>query len=327
MKNIVKCILPESVMKVLLCIIATAGLCAAETIYGDSVLAVVGETVITAYEVQMACQAPEQQLIKVTPSAELKKAVAALRRQTLDGIIEKELIYLEFKQIKATVPPSFMRDRLNKIIKTQAGGDQEKFEEMLHMDNMTLDELKERLNKDVAIEAMVYEKTRRGVQFSDPQAAEYFEAHKGEYARKASYRVEVIMLKKDKHTEDEIFELQKTIRVALSDGEEFGNLARKYSDGANAANGGDQGWQQDMNEQLLSVVKTLNVGEVYQDNLEIGKNIYIVRLAELLPGSEGTLTPELLGEVKERMVKEEQQRRYDAFIAELKMKYPVRRMD
>lgn len=296
-------------------------------IYGDSAVAIVGDRVITAFELQQASQVAEKNALAQALPSEIRKTQLQVRRSVLDRMIDDELVYQEFKRMKAKIPQSFVNDRLNKIIKMQAEGDRSKFEDMLHAENMTMDEFKERLTRNIAVEALLFERVKRGIQFSRRQIEEYFAEHMGDFSRLPNYRIEVIMLRGDRHTSEELEDFCRQIRAELNEGEAFSNLARKYSEGANALEGGDQGWKSEMNEQLMAVVKKLKVGEISNENLKLGNNIYLVRLAEFQPGSSAELTDEIAEEIRNRMIEAEESKRYDAFIEELKMKYAVRRMD
>ena len=135
------------------------------------------------------------------------------------------------------------------------------------------------------------------------------------------------MLRGNRHDQAEMERLCREIRGELDEGESFANLARKYSEGANASEGGDQGWRTEMSAELMDVVSKMKPGEIWPDNLKLGNNLYLVRLAEFQPGSDVEMTSDIAKEIRKRLETEEEARRYDAFIAELKMKFAVRRMD
>ena len=298
-----------------------------ETVYGDAVLAIVGDKVITTYDLHAASRQEEQLALQNVPASEYEKTLLKVRDRVLTQLIDKELVFLEFQSMKASLPPTMMQERLDKIILKNAGGDRAKFEEMLHETNTTMDEFKERLFKDICVEALLHEKTRRGVQFSLPQIREYYDQHLDEFRTEPQYRLEVILLRKSQHSVEEIEQILQKIRQELEEGTPFPELARKYSEGANASGGGDQGWKTSMNEKLMEAIKGLKPGEICPKPLDLGNSVYLIRLAEYLPGGTVEFTSDLSEKIRAFLTAKEEQERYDKFIRELRMKYNVRRFD
>jgi len=298
-----------------------------DAVYGDAVLAIVGDTVITTYDLHLASRQEEIHALQQVPASEYDKAILQVRDKVLSQLIDRELVFLEFQSLKAQLPPAAVQERLDKIILARAGGDRAKFEELLHESNMTMDEFKEKLFKDVCVDALLHEKTQRGIQFSQPQLREYYDKHPDVFQTEPQYRLEVILLRKAKHTDEEIKQLFQQIRGELEEGAPFPELAKKYSEGANASGGGDQGWKASMNERLLKAIKGLKPGEICPEELDLGNSVYLVRLAEVMPGGKIPFTQETAEKIRTVLTAREESERYDKFIRELRMKYSVRRFD
>ena len=82
---------------------------------------------------------------------------------------------------------------------------------------------------------------------------EYFQKHQSQFATPLRYRVQVIMLPADGEGQKTCGELQE----ALAKGADFGELARKHSQGPNQDKGGDLGWLETMAPALKEVVERL----------------------------------------------------------------------
>lgn len=294
--------------------------------YGDSILAVVGEKVITAYEVMQASSQEEARLPRDLSLQQRSDEVVAIRRRILSNMIDHELVWLEFQALKAKVPESVLQERLNQIIIAQGRGDRAKFEEMLYREQMTLQDFKERLRKNLAVDMLLYDRVNRGITISPLKIQQYYESHAAEFNHVAQYRLEVILLKKDGRYKDNLPATLQEIQTKLKSGTSFADLARQYSEGANAEQGGDQGWMTDMNEKLQKLVVTMKPGEVAAEPLDLGSSLYLVRLAEFSPGND-SLTPETEEKIRNILVAEEESRRYEKFLRELRLKYPFKRMD
>ena len=301
----------------------------AESIYySDSVLAQIDDTVITSYEVKQYAEKQEAALRQQYKGNELVEKIVELRKYVLNTLIEHELIYMEFKSMKATVPPFLIQERLDDLIMSTSGGDLQEFENTLNIrEKMTMKELKEKITKDIAVELLRRDRVTKGIIISDTDIDEYYKNNAMEFIRPRSFRFSVILIKKNGRYADKIKQVCDDITQKLKNGESFSDLAKKYSEGANAENGGDQGWMVRVNEQLLEVIDKLEPGQTWPNPIDLGYNIYFLHVSDIDGGGIPDLNAELRKTIKEKMTKIEEKKKYDAFIKELYMKYPVKRMD
>ena len=293
----------------------------------DALLAVVGDTVITFHDLQQATAYQETMLAQKLRGHELETQVMALRRQALDALIDKELIFLEFKELKAKVPQTLLQERLNYIIAKRTNGNVQLFEELLSKEGHTMREFRDRLSKEIAVELLVREKTARGNLIPDSEVEALYEAQKQQMAQPDRYHIAVIQIGdsgkyagKQKETLDEII-------AKLKEGTPFDELAQAYSeDESTASKGGDMGWMTHPAPKLLEALATLKPGQTGTTPVAIGRNAYIIRLIEKENGGIPPLTPELKGKLRQILQQMEEKKRYDAFVKTLYIKYPVRRI-
>ena len=297
--------------------------------YSDAVLAQIDDQVITSYEVRQHAEKHEAALRQQFKGQELVDKIVELRKQVLDTLIERELIYMEFKNMKATVPPFLIQERLDDLIMATSGGDLREFENTLNIrEKMTMSELKDRISKDIAIELLKQNRVTKGILIADSDIDDYYKHNATDFIRPRSFRYSVIQIKKvGGRYGNKIKEVCDDIAKKLTDGEPFDELAKKYSEGANAENGGDQGWMVRVNEQLLEVINKMEPGQTWPKPIDLGYNIYFLHVNEIDGGGIPELTPELRKKIKEKLTKLEEKKKYDAFIKELSMKYPVKRMN
>lgn len=288
---------------------------------GDSVLARIGDKVITSYDVRTASESKETALPTNLSQHQRMEAVAEIRAKVLEDLIVNELVWLDYKDLKVKVPQAVIQERIDQVIKSTANSDEERFRDILHQRNTTYQEFEEEIIKQTAIEMLLYERTRRNIFITSAQIQRYFNEHRQDYAQSARHHVQAIMLKKENATSELIAE----IRGALSKGEDFAVVARKYSQGANASEGGDLGWMDSIAPALEKCLAKLKPGEISSEDLELGSGIYIVKLLENQGGGDAELTPEIKKEIKKILVDIEANRKREEYIKTLYMKYPIRR--
>jgi parvulin-like peptidyl-prolyl isomerase len=96
----------------------------------------------------------------------------------------------------------------------------------------------------------------QGVRVSEEQAQQYYDSHRGELASGEEVRLRIIAVKDKPAAEEALASLRK--------GASFAQVARRRSEGARAAQGGDTGWvdSRSLPEPLQKAVPRLKPGDV-----------------------------------------------------------------
>ncbi len=292
----------------------------AQDLLGDAVLAKVGDKVFTSYDVRQASASAERELSATLSEAERMEAVAEIRKSTLDSMVLTELVWMDFKALKGKIPTSILQERIDQIVQSQAGASEERLRDMLHQQNMTYKEFEDNLAKQLGVEMLLYDRTRRNIFVTDEQIQKYYDEHKQDFLQKRRFHVEAIMLPLT--TEGRA--TATAIREELAQGTPFAELAKKHSVGANAEQGGDLGWLETMAPQLQAVVDALKPSEIAKEPLVLGSSLYLVRLAGVEGGEIPALDAKLQTVIKQILVEQEADRRLGEYRKTLFMKYPVR---
>lgn len=295
--------------------------------FSDAFLAVVGDKVITFFDLQQMIGADEVRLNAAYSGKELEEKVAALRKQGLDTLIEHELMYREFQALGAKVPVEMLQERINSIVQNVSGGNVVKFEDYLHSRGMTMEKYREQLSKNLAVELLTRDRISRGNVVSDARVQDFFQREKAKLAIPRRFRIAVIQLGKEGKYKDRVDVVYNEIMDKMKNGTPFEELVKEYSEGSNVEKGGDQGWLNGMHENIMDVIKNLEPGQTADKMANIGSNFYIVKVLDVEAGGVPELTPELTEKIRQKLIKDEETRRYKAYIRELYMKFPVRRMD
>lgn len=291
------------------------------------VLAVVADKVFTSVDVRASIKKELDKLQRELPAKEYKQYSAKLMKNALDAMINKELIYLDFKDLKATIPTAIIQERFDAAVSDIAGGDIILFEEKLYKDGMSITEYKERIHKEIAVEMLLRNKIRNGVSISDSAIETYYQEHRFDMVKPSRYHIAIILIRGNGRHADNAPEIIATIQSALKNGTPFEDLAKKYSEDPHAQEGGDQGWMASLNETILNAVNALPKNGVTPVPVKIGSNAYFIKVHDIEAGGVPPLNSELQEQIKDTLVKLEEKNRLEAYLNELHMKYPVRRMD
>ncbi len=292
---------------------------------GDSVVAVVEGEVITVHDVAEYTAREEARLRSEVPGEEVRKQIGELRRFALRRLIDRELVYAEFKKLGAKVPFDLLQARMDEIIASRAGGDRVKFEEMLAAENLTFAEFEEKVRKQVAVDLLLYDRVSRGLTIGPERVDAYYREHSAELAQKPAIRLQAIVLKKtDGKYSDRLDAVVAEICEKLKAGTSFEELARTYSEGPRAEEGGDQGWITAPSGKLLEAIQGLPIGGVSATAVDLGSNLYIVKVTDRRGESVPQLDDALRKRIEEILRREEENRRYEAFVSELRRKYYVK---
>ncbi|MBR4125935.1 MAG: SurA N-terminal domain-containing protein [Victivallales bacterium] len=289
--------------------------------YIDTVRAMVGDTVVTDYDLRQATKAAIEALPSTLTPEERQAEIQKLQDNALDLAIDQELIYLDFQDLKGKVPMDQIQEQINHIVTEQAGGSEERFREMLHRENITYKEFQERIRKRLAVDWLRADRSRNGISITDEQILMYLVEHRHDFDTPVSYHVQIIQLRNDGKYAGKIDETFALIRQRLRNGEAFAKLAELYSEGPTT----DLGWRTSLAPALQKVIGLLKPGEIYWENLPLGDSTYLVRLAGRKGGPVTNLTPELAEQIEDILFAKAAEANYKKYIESLYMKYPVQR--
>lgn len=111
----------------------------------------------------------------------------------------------------------------------------------------------------------------------------YYEEHREEFMKPSKYSVRQIIVWRSRYaTAEEARKKLKTIQEKLKKGTDFAGIARKYSDGPHAKDGGDWGFVRsvDLVGELGGILRGMEVGEV-RGPVETNVGFHFVKLVDV----------------------------------------------
>ncbi len=299
-------------------IILLAGLnCAAAPERGnfDAIIAIVNSDIIMESDIQEALlpfflQEPEVQ------GEELEKKLAELRQNVIRQLIQEKMMYQEAQRQNIKVQDAHIEGKI-KMFESEAGGTEE-FEKNLKAQGWTKKRFKKRLKEQTAIR-IIFDKEVVGKAIVTPkeikdfydQHPEFFKKNEEVYLRKITLR------KEENQTEDSFNKTAEEVSSLLRQGEDFSEVAKKYSKDAFAKEGGSVGWIEKgkMLKEIEDIVFSLKQ-EQTSNPIKINSNYYIFKVEDHRPGY-AILFEEAQDKIRMTLEKEKIQDRFSEFIGEL----------
>ena len=255
--------------------------------------------------------------------AELQK----VRRESLDNLIEQELIMKEYEPYKANFDAkvkNYAEEAVkNRFIAKMFNGDRERFLKELANSGISYRKFFEIQKKNVIAEMM------RG-QFARPDSAVITEEEKNSYLQKHAddfrtggkvklWAITIPGAAEGATVEGQL-QLAKEIRTKLSKGDDFASLARTYSQDFKREEGGNRGWleKKDLPPPMWAIVSKQKTGTI-SDVTPFAGDFYIFWVEATQPGQ---MRPaeEVDAEVIRRIEGERRKVASDAWIDKLKKK-------
>jgi hypothetical protein len=255
------------------------------------------EPIATVDGIAITRYALDDAVATLLPYASLHKSVSErryeqTRQKALDQLIDIELIFKDAKKRKkAKAPKAEINKRIELIKENLPPG--ASLEEMLKKSDIGMDGLRAEINKTIVIRM---EKDAKKTELEKKSAKtvnkafmmKYYKNNIEKFKEPKRIRLSNILLKSDPSggptgwtkTQDEILVILKEAR----EGADFAELARKYSQGPSAANGGDMGWTHEgsLLEELDHAASSLKKGEISEPVMTI-YGFHLLKLVDATP--------------------------------------------
>jgi peptidyl-prolyl cis-trans isomerase SurA len=240
----------------------------------DKTAAIVGDSVILESELKKRLA----RIAKQQPETKLTDKVV---RQIIDQLILEELQLQIARRVNLTIPDAEVETAIDNIKRTIAK-ENLSFEQFLLSQNSTEAELRQNIERDIKIKRVQKGRLSSRIQVTDREIDEFLKSKAGQEWLKIRYRLNHILLPVQGDNEAQIVQLaEKIITSAQSQQASFEALAAKFSQGPNAAKGGDLGWREksDLPELFVQQVGALEAGEISRP-FKSNAGIHILKLTQ-----------------------------------------------
>ena len=249
----------------------------------EQVLVKVNGDIITKTELEASqVQALRQRLNgqQIDPAtlkndAQLKQALAEVTPLVLVGMVDNLLLLQHGKELNLHLTDDQFKQVVANIRKEQGLTDEKKFQDALAQENMTMDDLRKNLEKQMIIEQVQRQEVGSKLNITEEEARQYYARHPEEFTDPATITLREILVEVpaaaggtgvNAAADQEALKKIEDIRARALRAEDFVKLVQENSASASKANGGLIGpfSHDDMSPALQGMIDKMKPGEITQ---------------------------------------------------------------
>ena len=204
--------------------------------------------------------------------------VSIQKLEVLRSLIDNEIMQQRAEKTGLMATDGDVESKLNEL---RAPYTKEQFDQQLKTRNMTVDELKVQLRKDLSVQKLFNKEITSKINITDADVSSFYAANRKEFnlAEPQIHLMQIVVtptadpnarnLKGDKaKTEDEARKKIQALEARVKQGQDFAMIAQNYSEDSNtAASGGDLGYVPESalektGPELFKLILSLQPGQV-----------------------------------------------------------------
>jgi peptidyl-prolyl cis-trans isomerase SurA len=289
----------------------------------ERIVAVVNSDVITLSELEEAGKQLFEQVKQSSLPEELEEKLRKARGAVLDQLIEDKLLEQEIKNRKVEVTERDI-DAAIEQIKQQNQVNEDELKAILAKDGITLSAYRRRLHDEIGKMRLISREIKSKIVIEEEELRKNYQDHLARFTDPAEVKVQQIFFAIPQFaTGEQVADIRKEASAILErarHGEDFAELARKYSQGPEAREGGVLGFfkHNELRPELEEVVFKLQTGEV-SGLIKSPEGLHILRVLER-KGGEPKPFVEVQSRLRDEMMQAESERQFREWMKALKAK-------
>jgi peptidyl-prolyl cis-trans isomerase SurA len=212
----------------------------------EEVIARVNNDVITRSDLEHARselqQEAQQDCPKCTPE-EINQRVSAEEKNLLRDLIDNSLLVQRGKDMNVNVETEVVK-RLDEIRIQNSIASMEDLETQIDKSGVSFEDFKNNIRNQLLQQEVIRHEVGSKVILDHAELQKYYDEHKSEFVRPEQVTLREIFVSTEGKSESEIPELRKKadgLLQRVKNGEDFGELAKHFSEGSTAKQSGDLG--------------------------------------------------------------------------------------
>lgn len=249
----------------------------------DRIIAIVNKDAITWSELYKAMEFEATDEVKAMKPEDRMKIFRDSEMTFLDNMIDMKLQIQEAAKIGIRATD----EEINKAvdgIKSKYSMTDEMFMEALKKEGFTISEYKKKISEQIIINRLIDQEIRSKIIVTEREIDRHISENRDIAKENEGFVISHIFVNAAngeregrKRAEEKAVDLYRRIKA----GEDFSAVARQYSDGSNAASGGELGFikKSDMSKDFIAVIDSLKEGDI-SEPFWSGSGFHIIKLTE-----------------------------------------------
>jgi peptidyl-prolyl cis-trans isomerase C len=251
----------------------------------ESKVATVNKSIITQEDLTLEMGRVQQRFVSAgrpLSDAQLSK----IREEILDGLIGRELLYQESQKKGIEIEEKAIDEETRKL---KAGfSSEDEYKQSLRDRNISEAAIESHFRKAIAVQKFIEIDFAQKATVSEAETRDYYDSHPDSFNQPERVRARHILIKVDPQGDESAKTKARRrleeIREKLKKGEDFGTLARTFSQGPSSTRGGDLGYfrRGQMVKPFEEAAFALNPGEV-SDIVETRFGVHLIKVVDKKP--------------------------------------------
>src|SRR5580765_6669306 len=230
----------------------------------------------TAEETRQDCQS------RCTPE-QLQNALDERKKTALRDLIDQSLLAQRGKDMGLSVETDVVK-QLDQIRQSNKMASLDDLEKAVTTQGLNWEDFKANIRNHILTQKVISQEVGSHISIGESDARAYYDAHKSEFVRPEQVALREILVSTEGKKESELPDLKKKAETALKrvkDGEDFGEIAKRLSDGSTKEQGGYIGMfkRGELAKQLEDVVFKMKRNEL-TDVIETKQGYLIFQVLE-----------------------------------------------
>ncbi len=254
--------------------------------------------------------------------------LAELKKEVLDGLIEREVLYQKSQKAGIKVDEKKVDDQMAGIKKRFPS--EAEFQKALTSMNLTEAEVRTQIQRGLAIRGLIDKEVADKIVITEEETKAYYTGNPQFFKQPEQVKASHILIKVEPNADDATKTAAqnkiKEVRQKLSAGGDFAELAKEYSEGPSGPRGGDLGYfsRGQMVKPFEDVAFSMQVDQV-SDVVETRFGYHLIKVYEIKP--EKTLTyEEVKDRISERLKREKIQKGAQEYVETLKKEAKIEKL-
>jgi peptidyl-prolyl cis-trans isomerase SurA len=287
----------------------------------DRIVALVNGDVITQSEMEQMGSYVFAEVQQTSTAAEREEKMKKARMEVLGHLIESKLLAEEMKKRKIEVPERDVDSAINDVLKN-SGFSESELRKFLAREGVTYSGYRQKVKDELGKMRLVSREIKSKIVIDEDEMRKYYRDNQEKFTDPLEVKIQQIFFPLPPDApKDEAAAVQAEARAILEkarEGEDFTELAKKYSKGPEASEGGLLGWfkHKELLPELEEAGFKLKTGEI-SELIRSPAGFHIIRVLEK-KGGEPRPFAEVQFKIREEMSQDEADKKFQEWLKDLR---------